>query len=226
MRARTFALACLSLLCFAACLTAGQTGDDKKKDAAAKKEPDHISADTEVHGKNLEQWIKLIPSKDRSLTKAAIEASMLYGPDLAQKAVPAMIAELKKHNPPNATLDISVRTTIPQPLALILSSVKNPNPQDVKDAVGLMKKMLKDPQVIVKLRVEQAVAQMGPMAKETIPELIHLVKDPYSESWELRHAAIVALGTVGYEEKGGPQPQVVSTLYTGLADTAIKTRLA
>jgi len=226
MRAPILAIASLVLLCATALLTAGQTGTDKNKDSGPTKEPDKITADTEINGKTLAQWIKLIPGKDRSMTKAAIEAILLYGPELAQKAVPVMIAELKKHNPPTARLDLDVRTTIPQPMALILSSLKEPDQHDVKEAVALMKKMLKDPQVIVKHRVAQAVAQMGPLAKETIPELVHLVKDRESETWQLRNDAVLALGTVAYEEKAAPQQQVVAALYAGLEDSAVQTRLS
>jgi hypothetical protein len=228
MRARILVLAFFLLLCAVANSTPGQTGDAQKKDAAPKQETTEPTADTLIAGKNLDQWIKAIANKerDRSLTKAAIEAIVLYGPELAQKAVPVMIAELKKHNPPNATLDMSVRTTIPQPMAFILSSVKNPNAEDVKDAVAIMKRMLKDPQVIVKLRVTQALQQMGPMAKDTAPELAHLITDSNSETWELREAAVIAVGTVAFEEKGPLQPKVVNALYAGLRDPAGKVRLA
>ena len=205
MRARILALASLSLLLAASWYATGQTVDEKKKDAAPKREPDRLTAETEVNGKNLDQWIKLIPNKDRSMTKTAIEAVIVYAmsdPELAKRAVPVMIAELKKHNPPNNPLDLSVRTTIPQPLALILSSLKEPDPREVKEAVGLMNSMMKnDGQLIVKFRAAQAVAQMGPLARDTLPELTHLVRSQQSETWELRELAVAALGTVGFDAK-------------------------
>jgi HEAT repeat protein len=233
MRARILAFAAFFALCVFANWGVGQTSDAKKKEASpkdggAKLETIEVTADTKIAGKNLDQWIKQIANKekDRSITKAAIEAIVLYGPELAQKAVPVMIAELKKHNPPNATLDMSVRTTIPQPMAFILSNVKTPNEQDVKDAVAALKKMLKDPQVIVRLRVTQALQQMGPMAKDTAPELAHLVIDPSSETWELREVAVVALGTVAFEEKAPLQKQVPPALFSALKDPAVRVRMA
>jgi HEAT repeat protein len=214
MRARILAIASLALVFVSLLPAVGQVGDDKKKDAAAKKEPE-ITANTEIGGKTLPQWIKLIPSKDRSLTKTAIESIVFYGPELAQQAVPAMTAELKKHTA-NTPIDISVRTTIPQPMALILASAKNPDPPLVKNAVAVFKKMLADNQIIVKLRVTQAVTQLGPLARDTLPELIRIVKDPNSDCYELRLAAAAALAPVAYVDKGSPELDVVKALVYAL----------
>jgi HEAT repeat protein len=67
---------------------------------------------------------------------------------------------------------------------------------------------------------------MGPMAKETAPELAHLVTDASSETWELREAAVIALGTVAFEDKAALQPQVRPALYKGLKDPSVRVRRA
>jgi HEAT repeat protein len=226
MRLPTLLIAGLFFLGAAIALAFSQTADDKKKDPdllTKDKEHPKITADTPVNGKTLDQWIALIHAKDRSQTEVAIKSIIAYGPELAKKAVPELIAELKKHSV-NTPIDMSVRVNASVALGLILSSQEKPDQTQVQDTVAILRKMLKDPQVIVKLRVGQAVAQMGPLAKEAIPELVKLVKD--FDTWETRHVAVVALGTVGSEKKGGPQAQVVEALFTGLKDSSVKVRLS
>src|SRR5262245_30644726 len=76
--------------------------DDKDKD----KKP--ATTITEIGGKALEQWIAEIPSKDRTKSSVAIKTVPGFGPERAAKAVPVIIAELKKHQL-GVTVDASVR---------------------------------------------------------------------------------------------------------------------
>jgi HEAT repeat protein len=207
-----------------------QTGGEKKTEGESKKEAEHLSATSELYGKNLDQWIGLIPSKDRSLTESAIKSIVAYGPDLAIKAVPALIAELGKHNPPANAIDMSVRVNAPVALGLILSSAKKVDPAQVKDAVKVMQKLLRtDSQQIVKYRTIQALAQLGPQAHDALPELIARAKE--FETWETREAAVIALGTVGIPQAdakgpaGAPGLDVVNALTGGLNDASFKVRL-
>src|SRR5262245_34172395 len=99
MRVRFLTLTAFLLPLTAPPALASQTGRDKKKDPDPQKKdklPEKITAATEINGKNLDQWIALIPSTDRSQTEVAIKTIVLYGPELAKKAVPALLAELKK----------------------------------------------------------------------------------------------------------------------------------
>src|SRR6516225_7141660 len=85
--------------------SAGQApGQKKDKD---KEKPEQKTTITEIGGKTIEQWIKEIPSKDRSKGENAIRTVLMFGPDRAYDAVPVLMAELKKH--PNVIiLDISI----------------------------------------------------------------------------------------------------------------------
>src|SRR5258708_1660909 len=74
---------------------AGQATGDKKGDPKKEKESEKVTEKTEINGKTLKEWIDLIPDKDRFKTEFAIKSIMLYGPELAKKAVPDLIEELK-----------------------------------------------------------------------------------------------------------------------------------
>jgi HEAT repeat protein len=193
--------------------------DDKKKDD--KKAPPKI---TDIGGKSLDEWIKDIPSKDRSKSAMAIETVLRFGPDQAKKAVPLIIVELRKHKPGIAILDMSVRINGAVALGAILSSLENPDEGELQEAVRLMTALLKDEQRIIKHRVTQALGQLGPRAKEAIPELIKTTID--FPTWQTRHAAVLALGTVAYDEKNGPSRKVLTALYSALTDSSSQVRLA
>src|SRR5437667_137333 len=100
MHLRILSVAALGLLAVAVQPAAAQIGGDKKKDDQAKKEPD-ITADTQVGGKNLDEWIKLIQDKEYSWELRDLPVKAL-GPVCWDKkesppevAVDALIAALK-----------------------------------------------------------------------------------------------------------------------------------
>jgi HEAT repeat protein len=199
-----------------------QFGPDKKIDP---KKQEEITEDTKINGKTLDQWIALIPSKDRSQTEIAIQTIVMYGPKVAKKAVPKLLEELKK-----PSIDISVRVNGCIALGMILGSLEKPRPADVDEAVKVLQTMLKNDQIIVKFRAAQAVAQLGPGAWKTIPELVKMVKD--LDTWENRHAAVIALGVVAYNNQKVDKA-VAEALYSrlrhskdgGLAEPCLKVRL-
>jgi HEAT repeat protein len=231
MRVKLFAALTVLLLFFLAAPAPTQTGGDKKKDPdPQKKDHDKISATTKINGKTLDEWIHLIPvenNKDRSQTEVAIKSIIMYGPELAKKAVPTLLTELKRHKT-TTPIDMNVRVNGAMALGMILSSVQKVDQDQVKDTVALLKLWLKDDQVIVKLRVANALTQLGTLAKDTISELCDLTRNP-GQTWETRQAGAVALGTVAYDEKT-PDKKAVDTLYgtatSGLNDSAVKVRLA
>jgi uncharacterized protein (UPF0147 family) len=198
-----------------------QKKEDKDKDKD--KDKKEITAATEIGGKNLDQWIALIHDKDRSQTEVAIKTILTYPPDVAKKAVPEIIKELKKHTKV-APIDMSVRVNGTLALGLILSSAKNPDQTQVNETVALLKKMLSDEQILARFRACQALAQMGTMAKDAIPELAKATKDP--ETWEVRQAAVNAMGPVAWEEKDPPNEKAIDALIDRLKDSAIKVRMA
>ncbi len=192
------------------------TQDKGKKSSTGEKDAKKPAPITEIGGKTLDQWIAEISSRDRSRSSAAIKTILLFGPEQAQKAIPVILSELKKHRPPAANLDASVRVNAPAALAMILTSLKNPDRKQVEETIDLLHSMLKDPQIIIKYRAAQALRYFGPVAHETINELVKMVKD--FPTWETRQAAIAALGTVALD-KDGPSLKVTQALYGALSST-------
>jgi HEAT repeat protein len=224
--------------------------DDKKKDLDPKKEKEkepEITANTKFEGKTLDDWMKLISDKDRSKTEVAIQMIMRYGPKLAMKAVPKLVAELQKHKKGVSEIDLSVRVNGCIALGMIMGS--QPEPKDaaalneLKEVVGVLNKMLTDSQVIVRFRATQAIGQVGPYARELSPKdpdsvLKHLIKLVMDlDTWENRHAAVLALGTVAWVPPGKDlklDPAVIDVLYSrlkyhpslGPVESCLKVRLA
>src|SRR5262245_39153732 len=99
-------IALSTLTVFAWLCAAGMAQDAKKKDDKAQK-PAEV---TEVAGHDLKHWVGEIASKDPSKRELAMRMVLGFGPEKAQQAVPAVVAELKKHNKP-VPIDLSVRVS-------------------------------------------------------------------------------------------------------------------
>jgi HEAT repeat protein len=184
---------------------------------AEKKETKPI---TDVGGKTLDQWIKEIDSTDPSKRDVAIKTILVFGPD-AQKALPKLIAELKRGSL-TSPIDVSVRLSIATSLGMLLGDKSIP-PKVQADAIVELKRLLKDTQTIIRYRAAEAVAKLGPEAKSAIPELIAMTKE--FASWESRHVAAGALGQVGVDRKSGPPKEVVSALLPLLGDYSHQVRM-
>jgi HEAT repeat protein len=194
----------------------------QKKDKDDPKKKDSIS---EIGGKTLEQWIAEISSKDPSKQENAIRTVMLFGPVRALKAVPALLKELKSHSI-TYPLDVSVRTNACIALGAILgANLKDADSKHISEAVTILKRMVHDPQDIVKYRAAQALGQLGPEANSLVPDLIQALRDP--NNWETRQAAAMALGRVAFEKKKGPSVEVERALFLRLInDKSAQVRLA
>ena len=176
-----------------------------------------------VAGRSLEYWISQIPSKDQSKSENAIRAVMEFGPDRAYQAVPVIVERLR-HNSPGKQVDVSVRVNGAIALGYILGGYKGADHKVIKDAVSVLRRFLTDNQTIVRYRGAQALGRIGTDAKDTIPEVINVVKDP--ATWETRQAAAIALGQIALDEVHGPSLAVLNALYSALGDGSVQVRLA
>jgi hypothetical protein len=176
----------------------------------------------EIAGKSVEQWIKEIPSKDRSKGETAIQTVLLFGPERAQEALPVLIAELKRHTS-FVTVDVSIRVNATLAVGVLLSGAKNPEPELVKDAVLVLNRMLGDNQEIVKYRAAEALGKLGPVARSSIPLLLNALRDP--NTWKTRQAAAAALGFIALDKSDVPAT-VSEGLLKALNDPASQVRVA
>jgi HEAT repeat protein len=196
----------------------------QKKDK--EKPPEKKTTITEIGGKSIQQWIKEIPSKDRSKGENAIRTVLLFHPDQAYEAVPVIMAELKRKD---IILDISIRVNAVIALGVILGGANDPDSKVIHDAVTLLIRFLDDGQAIVKYRAAQALARIAertaaPEAKGALPKLIAMSRD--TTTWENRQAATAAIGFVARDPKKAPGDEVFNALIKRLGDTSSQVRLA
>src|SRR5437867_1943160 len=107
----------------------------QKKDK--EKPPEKKTTIIEIGGKSIDKWIDEIPSIDRSKGENAIRTVVMFHPDLACQAVPALLTELKKH-PNKMYVDISIRVNAVIALGVILGGANDPDSKDIKEAVTLL----------------------------------------------------------------------------------------
>src|SRR4051794_21721340 len=117
----------LAVFALALWLVADSPGQDNGKKKGGKGEKSQQLRVVLVAHKSLEQWIEEIKDRDRGKSENAIRTLMFFGQDQAQKAIPALVAEMKKPPP----VDTSIRVNVPIALGLILRGNKGANPRDV-----------------------------------------------------------------------------------------------
>jgi HEAT repeat protein len=202
-------------------LVSESPGQDKSKPQAKGEKQPTTAKITSIADKTLDQWIEEIKDRDKGKSENAIRTVLLFGQEDAQKAVPVLIAELKKPPP----IDTSIRVNIPIALGIILGGYLDANPSDVRDAVAILKRSLTDNQSIVKMRAAEALGRIGEDARSAVPDLLQTLKDPFT--WETRCASAVAIGAIGREPAKLADKNVVQSLYNRLQyDDTAQVRLA
>lgn len=167
-----------------------------------------------VAGRKLEEWIKDIDSLDPSVREHACRAVIQFGPS-ARRAIPALVKQVRLLN------DLS-----PQASAIIaLSEIVPQTPGGQADgytaqAVDALKDALDSTQAIIRYRAAASLGWIGPPARAALPVLIKRIDD--RQSWEIRNAVAIALGTIGRDENGWPYVNVLEALGRGAADRESK----
>jgi HEAT repeat protein len=138
----------------------------------------------EILGRSLKDWIKDLTSPDASIKVKAIQAVPYFGEPAQKEAGPHLIDAITDR-------DASVRTNA------LLSISQLGLPADLRaKLVGILrKKMMEDSQGIIRLHCATLLGQMGREAREAIPDLMLALKS--GMSFEIRKAAVTALGNVG-----------------------------
>jgi HEAT repeat protein len=204
-------------------LVASSSGQDRSMEKGEKPPPKYKVGS--ILGKNLSQWVEEIKDRDKGKAENAIRTVILFGQQDAQRAVPVMVAEMKKPPP----IDTSIRVNITIALGVILSGDPKEfdfNPKDKQDAVAVLKRALTDNQSIVKMRAAEALGRMGWDARDAVPALILTSKDQFT--WETRCASALALGAVARDPEGKTRPDknAIQALYNLLQDETAQVKLA
>lgn len=189
----------------------------------AQEKDKEVKEPTEIGGRSLSEWIKDINHKDPSKREVAIRTVLNFGPEKAYQAVPALLAELKKHTPERG-IDGSLRVNLAIALGSIFSSKKDPDPKHVKEAVPLLIRLLQDGQAIVKYRAAQTIALFGLEARSAVPHLMPLLREV--KYFEVRQMGALALSRVVADPSQPAPTFVVSALQALLNDEAYQVRQA
>jgi hypothetical protein len=216
MRVILFGLATLVLVC------AGSAGQEAKK--KEEKPPDMGSATkevTEIAGKDLDGWIKEIAHKDPSRRALAMRMVMGFGPQKAQKAVPMIYKELKKHTL-STPIDMSVRIDGCIALSTILTGIKDPDAKQVEDAVTIIGRFCKDEQVIVKARAAQSLARFGTAGHASVNDVVLVAEE--KSGWEARQSGLLCLIVL---TRNDPEPsdRVLRAFFKGLQDNSMQVKI-
>lgn len=214
---------CLTALCALLLVTASASpqGKDKDKDKDKDKEKkEGFKFPTEIAGKDLEGWSKELRDKDDpTVRQAAIRTVPHFGPP-AHKALPSLLAALKE---PDAGLRVDAATAVGTVLSR-LDAKKDAD--DLAKGITALTALAEDPQRPVRLSAINTLAFFGVYARSSIKALAAAAHD--SQSWEVRRAALQALGVAGapLADGKGPDATAFKELMTGLKDPCAPVRLA
>jgi hypothetical protein len=197
-----------AVLTVCCCVPAAAQGVKKEEKKEDKKESKKFEI-YEIGGKDLKHWITEIHSVDPSRRENAMRTVLLFGPDKAYQAVPALLAELKKHQP-SSPVDLSARLTGADVLCRAVTAVKEPDPKYIKEAVSIYRVLLRDNQAEVRIMALRRLPFLGPECKSTLPLVIELVGDP--DTWATRQAAVQTLVAMAADPKNLPEPKVFNAL--------------
>jgi HEAT repeat protein len=177
----------------------------------------------EVGGRTVDSWIKDISSKDPAKRTLAIQAIQQFPRSQAVTALPAVIAELKRHTSTNA-IDVSVRANGLHALGAILANDTDLDSKLETEAIQLITKFLKDTQVAVRFRAVHALSRVGKRAKPALLELVPLLRE--TTAYEVRLAACHVIAQIGPDGSNGANPLVMGGLNGLVNDPSQQVRLA
>jgi HEAT repeat protein len=167
----------------------------------------------EFGGKKLKEWIAEIKDPDPGVVENAIRTIVHFGKD-ARDAAPHLIEQLEHKDP-------SIRTNAALALGTIGEDLfKN---DAVKAVEKLAHKMSTDEQAIVRFHAALALSRIGADAHAVLNDLIQASST--GPSWEIRKAAVIALGAAGAVREKGVDPRATAALVKALGDRCAQVRL-
>ncbi|MBX9680861.1 MAG: HEAT repeat domain-containing protein [Gemmataceae bacterium] len=177
----------------------------------------------EVGGRTAESWIKDISSKDPAKRTVAIQAIQQFPRSQALTALPALVAELKRHTAANA-IDVSVRANGLHALGAILADDRDLDTKLEAEAISQITRFLKDTQVAVRFRAVHALSRIGKRARPALIELAPLLKE--TTAYEVRLAACHVIAQIGPDEGSAANPIVMGGLNGLVNDPSQQVRLS
>jgi HEAT repeat protein len=169
----------------------------------------------EIGGKSLDQWIKEVKDKDPAVSENAIRTVIMFGRRGA-KAAPALIDQLNHPDP-------SIKGNAAASLGILAQYISGPDAERAIERLAY--KMTEDRQAIVAYHSAMALYYFGSQSRSVIPKLI--LASRADLTWELRRAAVMALGVAGASPDGKAphDPRAVKALVEATSDKCAMVRL-
>ncbi|QVL32179.1 HEAT repeat domain-containing protein [Telmatocola sphagniphila] len=154
-------------------------------------------------------------SNDPSIREAAMRTLVVFGPPARKFCGSAIIHGLTQDK------DLSVRMAA----LYALQNLGLDEDKDIETAIKTVCEMLLSPQMYTRYEATLAIASVGSKAKkEALDKLIKL-SDKTMPSWQLRRAAVAAIGRVGYDDgKGFPDAMALHSLILACNDSSYVVR--
>lgn len=196
--------------------------DDKDKKNKPEPKPAQVgsivSSEIVLGGKNLAEWIKQTTRKDPYLREQAVRMIGQFPPDLEtkKKVIPVLVGLLDDR-------DAGVGASSLGSLQAFLKFEKD-EAIDQKDFEKLIKALtatLTKGIAYSRLQSINALAQIGPAAKEAIKPLVGILVPQSARelhSWDMRRAAATALGRIAYDTEKGPELSAINALLKAMRE--------
>jgi HEAT repeat protein len=173
------------------------------------KEPKKQRSNTDFNGKTLYDWARDLKDKDPSIRERAIANIKAFGDD-AREYSGKVVEALKDP-------DVSLRVNAAITLGWIGIEAAHFD-EGVKSLVF----MLQDRQGIARFQAINSLAKFGPYASAAVGQLI--LQSQSTESWEIRQAAVHALGEVGWIANKGFDARAFSAVVRAMDDRCMEVR--
>jgi HEAT repeat protein len=179
---------------------------------AEKKEIKKKRSSEKINGKTMTEWMDALKDKDVSTRERAIAALKAYEEE-ARDVAPAIIRAINDK-------DMSLRVN-----AIITLGFIGMDEKDRPAGVNALKQHLVTPehQGIVRFQAARALGRIGKDAYDAVPQLIVATRDQYC--WEIRAAAVSALGNAGWSPNGGFDSNSFNALVESTRDTCLEVRV-
>jgi HEAT repeat protein len=215
---RTRAPAALAL---AALLAAAAHSQPPAKDPPAKDKAPEVKWPTEIGGKSLGEWLKMLRDEDPAVRESALKVLPGFGPDVRKELGKTLLVRMRFASEGGEN-DPGVRITLFNTVAAIGFE----NKQDEADAVIILGRTV-DAGAAGGLARQHAVVTLGMIGSKAGGAVTYLTGQALSDpSYETRRCIARTLGQVGSDDRTGPSLKALAALSGTLArDKSVAVRM-
>jgi vesicle coat complex subunit len=176
--------------------------------------PKETSPPTQIAGRSLDEWIKLLGDADPSNRDAAVRIIPLFGKPAEAKAIPKITSLVV--NDPDATVRVNA--------LICVTTIPIDDPKLIKGIVTNVQTQMKSGQTSMRIQATLAAGRLGKHAKPLLGSVVEALRD--QSSYEVRRAAADALSSVGRNDNEFPDQHALDALVGAMGDTSLVVRVA